>query len=321
MISEIVFPPNLLRVAAATVAVMLVGSVARVARMHWASPEVARTRLASLMSWWAVVLAVLCAALLGRGVAVALFIAISIAALREYLVLRNRFTGPREVAALCYVLVPVSYLWIWLGWSGAFVVFLPLAALAALSSFMLLWAPMRGYTSATGQTYWGLLLTAYAPAYAVLLFTLPDENNPVAGNAGWFLFALLLTEFDDICQALIGRSIGNRRIAPVVSPHKTWAGLVGGVVLTTLLAAILAPWLTPWHPIVAMVAGSLISLAGFLGDLNISGIKRDCGVKDSSDLLPGQGGILDRIDSLTFAAPTFYWFVIFVSGSGRGWAQ
>lgn len=321
MISEISFPSNLLRVAAATIAVMVVGTVARLAHRHWVSPELARTRRASLTSWWGVVLAILCAAILGSGFAVALFIAISIAALHEFFALRGSLGGSREVALLCYGLVPASYLWIWLGWSDVFLLFLPVATLLALSACMLLCTPMQGYASAAGQTYWGLLLTAYAPAYAVLLFTLPDATNPVAGNGGWFLFLVLLTEFDDISQALIGRSIGKRRIAPVVSPHKTWAGLVGGVLLTPLLAGLLAQWLTPWHSVVAMMAGLLISLAGFLGDLNISGIKRDCGVKDSSDLLPGQGGILDRIDSLTFAAPTFYCFVLFVNENSRGWAQ
>jgi phosphatidate cytidylyltransferase len=140
----------------------------------------------------------------------------------------------------------------------------------------------------------------------------------VAGGAGWFLFLMRLTEFDDIAQALVGRSIGRRKIAPVVSPHKTWAGFVGGVLLTSLLAGLLGRWLTPWQPTVAMLAGLLISLAGFLGDLNISGIKRDRGVKDSSNLLPGQGGVLDRIDSLTFAAPAFYGFIGIANASGFG---
>lgn len=317
MISGTAINPNVLQVAAATVAVMLVGTVARLARMRWSPPELSRGRRASLLSWWCVILAILCAAIVGIGFAVVLFVAISVAALHEFFMLRHSDTAPRQAVLVGYGLIPVSYLWIWMELPIAFVMFLPLAALLALSICMLLWAPICGFTSAAGQTYWGLLLTAYAPAYAVLLFVLPPETNTVAGGAGWFLFLMLLTEADDICQALIGRSMGKRKIAPVVSPHKTWAGFVGGVVLTSMLAGLLAPWLTPWHPAMAMIAGLLISLTGFLGDLNISGIKRDCGVKDSGNLLPGQGGILDRIDSLTFAAPTFYALVTFLNATGR----
>lgn len=225
------------------------------------------------------------------------------------------------MVVVSYALIIVSYLWIGSAWPDTFVLFLPLAALLALSACMLARAPMRGFASAIGQTYWALMLTGYAPGFAVLLFVLPADSNPVAGGAGWFLFLVLLTEADDICQALIGRAIGKRRIAPVVSPHKTWEGLIGGVVLTGCLGVLLAPWLTPWHPAVAAIAAILISLTGYLGDLNVSAIKRDCGLKDSGTLLPGQGGMFDRIDSLTFAAPAFYALVSFLNATGRGLAE
>jgi phosphatidate cytidylyltransferase len=312
---------NVLQVAAATVAVMAVGTAARLVRMRWAAPEVSRVRRASLLSWWWVILAILAAAILGVGFAVIMFVAVSVAALHEFFVLRQHDIGPRQAVVLSYGLIPASYLWIWSAWPGVYFLFLPLAALFALSACMLVWAPTRGFTGATGQTYWALLLTAYAPGFAVLLFVLPPESNLVAGSAGWFLFLMLLTEFDDISQALIGRALGKRKISPVVSPHKTWEGFIGGVLLTSALGALLAPWLTPWHSVMGMIAGLLVSLTGYLGDLNISGIKRDCGVKDSGTLLPGQGGILDRIDSLTFAAPAFYALAIFWNATGRELAE
>ncbi len=306
---------NVLQVSAVAVAVMAVGTVTRLVRMRWAAPEVSRIRRASLLSWWWVILAILAAAILGLGFAVVLFVAVSVAALREFFVLRRHDAGPRQAVVMSYGLTLASYLWILSAWPGTFVLFLPLAALLALSACMLVWAPINGFTNAAGQTYWALLLTAYAPGFAVLLFVLPTESNSVAGGAGWFLFLMLLTEADDISQALIGRALGKRKISPIVSPHKTWEGLIGGVVLTSMLGALLAPWLTPWHLAVGAIAGLLISLTGFLGDLNISAIKRDCGVKDSGTLLPGQGGILDRIDSLTFAAPAFYALVTFLNAT------
>ena len=137
------------------------------------------------------------------------------------------------------------------------------------------------------------------------------------GAVGWFLYLVLLTEGNDIAQALIGRAIGKTKIIPYTSPNKSLEGLLGGIVTTVGLAVALAPWLTTWTFRagwtgigVAMLSGLLISIFGFLGGTNMSGIKRDAGVKDGSMLLPGQGGMMDRIDSLTFTAPAFYGFVL-----------
>ena len=106
--------------------------------------------------------------------------------------------------------------------------------------------------------------------------------------------------------------LGKRKVIPKVSPNKTWEGSIGGVSTTTVLAVLLAPILTPFSWQVALLAGLLIGLAGFIGDVTISALKRDIGVKDSGSMLPGHGGILDRIDSLTYSAPLFFHFVFFL---------
>ena len=100
-------------------------------------------------------------------------------------------------------------------------------------------------------------------------------------------------------------------MAPHVSPGKTWAGLLGGVATTVALAALVGPWLTPMDLTRSLLAGLIIGVAGFFGDLSISAIKRDLKVKDSGSILPGHGGILDRIDSLTYTAPLFFHYVYF----------
>jgi phosphatidate cytidylyltransferase len=110
----------------------------------------------------------------------------------------------------------------------------------------------------------------------------------------------------------------------VLSPNKTWEGFLGGLLVTLILAVVLAPWLTGLtaHPgplglsdalqrwLGPLAAGLLIAVAGYFGDINMSGLKRDSGVKDSSKMLPGMGGLIDRIDSLTFSAPTFVYFLV-----------
>ena len=305
--------PNILHVLTGTMVVLSIGSLARLVSLSWAPPDKAQTRRDSLLTWWCVITLFFGAALLGRGAATLLFVAISAAAFQEFRTLRRRTDRDCVATPAAGCLIAFSYLWIWLGWTRTFVVFLPVAAFLALTVSRL-WATRNSVAvQAIRRSSGDLLLAAYAPAYAVLLFLLPPETNPVAGGTGWFLFLLLLTETNDIAQALIGRQFGKRPIAPRISPHKTWMGFVGGIVISGLLAVLLARWLTPWKPAVALTAGLLISLSGFFGGLNFSAMKRQYGVKDSGHCLPGQGGVLDRLNSLTFTAPMFYWLVALMS--------
>ena len=125
------------------------------------------------------------------------------------------------------------------------------------------------------------------------------------------LMLVLLTELNDIAQYIWGKSFGRRKVAPHVSPGKTWAGLLGGVATTVCLAALIGPWLTLMDLPRSVIAGLIIGVSGFFGDLSISAIKRDLKVKDSGSILPGHGGILDRIDSLTYTAPLVFHFVYY----------
>jgi phosphatidate cytidylyltransferase len=154
-----------------------------------------------------------------------------------------------------------------------------------------------------------LMTTVFSLSHMAFLLVLPTAGNPVAGGAGLLLYLLFLTQFNDVAQYVWGKLLGRRRVIPRVSPNKTWEGLLGGVTTTVALAVVLAPWLTPFATVEAAVAGLIIGAAGFAGDVTISAVKRDLGVKDSGSLLPGHGGILDRIDSLTFTAPLFFHFV------------
>lgn len=304
--------PNVMWVVAATFAALAAGSVVRVAALRHAARDVVRTRLGSLMTWWLVAIVVVAAALFGQLAAMVLFTVVSTISMREFAQLSKSETTCRGLLVVMIALIPISYLWIGLGWPHVFVPFLPLAIVLVSGTLSVIGGRTEGFVPNVSRMCFGMLLTAYLLAHAVLLFNLPPESNPVAGAAGWFLFLVILTEFNDIAQAHIGRRMGRRNITPRVSPNKTWEGFLGGVAATVLLAILLGQWLTPFSYFESAVAGLVIALAGFFGDLNMSAIKRDAGVKDSSRLLPGQGGILDRVDSLTFSAPVFYYFLILV---------
>ena len=157
----------------------------------------------------------------------------------------------------------------------------------------------------------------YGLSHSLFLFDVSSVHEPLVGSAGWFLFLVLLTEMNDIMQAIVGRKFGKHKVTPHVSPKKSLEGLLGGLVASVVLSVFLAPFLTTllvgrnlmFGIGLAVSAGILISLAGFLGDINMSAIKRDAGVKDGSTLLPGMGGVIDRIDSLIFTSPAFFYFV------------
>ena len=126
------------------------------------------------------------------------------------------------------------------------------------------------------------------------------------------LFLLFMTQFNDVSQYVWGKSFGKHKIIPKVSPNKTWQGFIGGMITITLVAGFVAPYLTPLSEIQGFVAGALISVSGFFGDVVISSVKRDLHIKDSGSLLPGHGGILDRMDSLIYTAPLFFHYIYYL---------
>jgi phosphatidate cytidylyltransferase len=133
---------------------------------------------------------------------------------------------------------------------------------------------------------------------------LPAGGDP-NGGVKLLLFLIIVVQSSDVLQYIWGKLFGKHHIAPSVSPNKTWEGLIGGIASATLLGTALW-WLTPFAPWQAAVMSLAITLMGFAGGLTMSAIKRDRGVKDIGALIAGHGGILDRIDSLCFAAPVFF---------------
>jgi phosphatidate cytidylyltransferase len=313
--------PQLLQIICAVFVLLAAGSVVRLAALRNAAPDVRQSRLGSLRTWW--ILAVLMAAmvLLGQyGIALLLITAGSMG-LREYLRLIGFTHIGRPATVLAFVIIPVHYALILSGHSSLARQLTPVLILLVLSAARVLTGVTEGYIRTTAAVVWGTLMFAFLISHALLVTTISADRIPPVGAVGWFLYLVILTETNDISQALVGRRLGRRRITPTVSPNKSWEGLAGGITVTTLSAVILAPWLTTFHTeslttagfALSAAAGLLISAAGFLGDINMSAIKRDVGVKNGSSLLPGQGGIIDRIDSLTFTAPAFYYFVSVVA--------
>lgn len=154
----------------------------------------------------------------------------------------------------------------------------------------------------------GLLLLVTVGAMAVLprFASLPFDAST---NLAWLFYLFVLTALNDIGQFVSGKLFGRRKIAPHISPNKTWQGLFGGVVISQCVALVLGAFFALASPGRMAVYALLLSVGGFIGDLMFSAAKRQLGIKDFSQLIPGHGGILDRVDSLVVTAPLLYWLI------------
>lgn len=263
-------------------------------------------------TWWWIVAVFDVALLFNRTVSIWVFGIVSFLAFKEYLSLIPTRRADHRVLLWAYLAIPVQYYWVWQNWYGMFIIFIPVYMLLILPMRMVLIGETQGFLRAIGTLHWGLMITVFNLSHMAYLLVLPEAKNPVGGVAGLLIYLVFLTEINDVSQYIWGKTFGKRKIIPKVSPGKTVAGFIGGVLTTVCLAALLAPSLTPLSLYEAIAAGALIGLAGFIGDVTISALKRDLGVKDSGSILPGHGGILDRLDSLTYTAPLFFHFVYYL---------
>jgi phosphatidate cytidylyltransferase len=292
---------------------ILVVASAWVTMLRWRAPEKDRTELVQrIRSWWLIVSIFTLVIIMSRNVSVAFFAFVSFLALKEYLSIVPTRRADRRVLFWAYLSIPVQYYWVAQAWYGMFIIFIPVYVFLLLPMRMVIIGETKEFLRAAGTLHWGIMTMVFGISHIAYLLVLPEANNPSARGAGLVLFLVFLTEFNDVAQYVWGKMLGRKRIIPKVSPNKTWEGFLGGMVTTTLLSVLLAEWLTPMTWMVAIAAGLLISNAGFIGDVTISALKRDIGLKDSGSILPGHGGILDRIDSLTYTAPLFFHFIYYL---------
>ena len=197
-----------------------------------------------------------------------------------------------------------------------FMIFIPVYMFLFIPIRMILMGKTHHFLRSVGSIHWGLMMTVYCLSHSahLLIMTIGVDFN--AGNKGLLLFLVLMTQFNDVAQYCWGKWLGRIKILPSISPGKTLAGFLGGLVSSVVLAWFMAPLLTPFTTgFHAVALGLLISVFGFWGDVNISALKRDMKVKDTGQLIPGHGGLLDRVDSLTFTAPLFFHFVRYYVGA------
>ncbi len=260
---------------------------------------------ARIRAWW-VMVAVLAACFLLGGVAtIVLFAIASLFALREFITLTPTRPGDHLPLVVCfYVLLPVQYWLIEDDWYNLFAIFLPVYGFLLLPVLTAAAGDTELFLERVTKVQWGLMITVYCISYApaLLLIKIPGYGGQ---NLLLLVYLLLVVQLSDVLQYVFGKLLGRHRIAPLVSPSKTVEGFFGGGLSATAIGAAMW-WITPFTPIQAAGMAATIVLAGFFGGLALSAVKRSLGAKDWGSMIEGHGGMLDRLDSVSFAAPVFF---------------
>jgi phosphatidate cytidylyltransferase len=263
---------------------------------------------ARIKAWWAMVALIAVAFQFGRAGVILLFAFVSFTAMREAMTLvRTRRGDHYALAAAFYVVLPVQYALVWWEWYGLFTVFIPVYVFLMLPIVAVLRGEVSDFLARISEIQWGLMVAVFCVSHVPALLTLPVPGYE-GRNLLLICFLVVVVQSSDVLQYVWGKLFGRRKVAPSVSPSKTWEGLIGGVASATLLGAGLW-WMTPFSPAQAGAMALVITLMGFFGGLVMSAVKRDRGVKDWGRLIEGHGGMMDRIDSVVFAAPVFFHLV------------
>lgn len=291
------------------VAVLLLSSLIGWVLARRVSGEGARAVVANLNArinaWWVMVGVFAVAFVLGKLATIVMFALISFFALREFMTLTPTRAGDHRALSLAFfVAIPLQYWLIAREWYALFSILVPVYGFLLLPSLSVLAQDTEHFLERCAKIQWGVMLTIYCISHvpALLLLDIPGYAGQ---NALLLFYLLLVVQMSDVLQYVFGKLFGRTKIAPVVSPSKTVEGFVGGAAGATLLGAAMW-WITPFSPLQAAGMALVTVVMGFLGGLVLSAVKRSLGAKDWGTMIKGHGGMMDRMDSVSFAAPIFF---------------
>jgi phosphatidate cytidylyltransferase len=256
-------------------------------------------------AWWVMVAILAAAFLSGATVTLVLFALASFFGFREFITLTPSRAGDHLPLFLSFFLIiPAQYVLIGTQQYGLFAIFIPVYAFLLLPSIAAMRSDVEDFLSRSAKQQWGLMVTVYCLSHAPALLMLPLDWAPER-NALLLFYLLLVVQMSDVMQYVFGKLFGRTKIAPLVSPSKTVEGFVGGGLAATAIGAAMW-WITPFTPLESAGIAAMVVVMGFLGGLTLSAVKRSLGAKDWGVMIEGHGGMLDRTDSICFAAPVFF---------------
>lgn len=260
---------------------------------------------ARIKAWWMMIALFAVAFWFGKTVTIVLFALTSFYCLREFLsITPTRPEDHRPVVAAFYVFIPLQYWLIASDWQSLFSIAIPVWAFLLLPVLSVLKGETSEFLLRSARIQWALMLAVFCISHAPALLML-DIPGFEGQNFLLLFFLITIVQLSDVLQYVFGKLFGRHKVAPRVSPAKTWEGLIGGGLTATAIGAALF-WITPFSPLQAAGMALSIVLAGFCGGLVLSAVKRSLGAKDWGTMIDGHGGALDRMDSVSFAAPIFF---------------
>ncbi|MBN8417445.1 MAG: phosphatidate cytidylyltransferase [Verrucomicrobia bacterium] len=306
---KILSDPALSWLLGGTLALLVVASLIGWVLAKRASTDAARITVANLnartKAWWGMVAIFAAALAVGQVGTAVMFGFCSFMALREFITLTpTKPADHRTLFWVFFIITPLHYYFLATEWYNMFLILIPVYAFLFVPMRSALAGDCENFLERTAKIQWGLMICVYCISHApaILWLDLPNWPHQRAKLLFWFI---TVVEMSDVMQYVWGKICGKHKIAPTVSPSKTWEGLIGGGLTTVGLGAALY-WATPFSPLQAAGMAALVVLMGFVGGLVMSAIKRDRGVKDWGGAIAGHGGFMDRLDSLAFAAPVFF---------------
>ncbi|MDR2924643.1 MAG: phosphatidate cytidylyltransferase [Azoarcus sp.] len=295
-------------IAGCLLAASLIALILRVTLPNGRTSPVILNLNARINAWWVMALILALAFWAGNAATIALFAFVSFQSLREYISVTYTRRGDYRALLWCFFFfLPLQYGLIGIGWYGLFSILIPVYAFLLLPISSTLGADTTRFLERVAKMQWGLMICVYCLSYVPALLTL-DIHEFGGRNLQLIVFLLLAVQSSDVFQYVWGKLLGRRKLAPAISPSKTLEGLIGGVLTSTAVGAAL--WqITPFLWWQAALIALTINILGFFGGFVLSAIKRDRGIKDWGQMIEGHGGMLDRVDSVSFSAPIFFHIV------------
>ena len=293
-------------------AVLVIASIV-VATLSRIKPHKDYSELASrVWAWWIMAAIFFAIIVAPTRVSLVFFVFLSFWAMKEYVNLLKTRTADHGSLILTFFAIPIQYFWIALSppWYGMFIIFIPVYMFLFLPVRLVLSKETTGFVASASQIQWGLMTFVFGLSHLAFLLTMPAIAGSISSGRTLVLFVVFVVEMSDVLQYVWGKTLGRHKIIPTVSPNKTWEGFIGGIA-SAILLSLLIRFLTPFSIAETILVSFLITVAGFCGGAVMSAVKRDFGVKDFGSVIPGHGGMLDRVDSLCYAAPIFFHYVRF----------
>lgn len=262
-------------------------------------------------SWWIMASLFIVTTIFSTKISYVAIAFLSFVAFRELYSILGFRQSDRRAIFWALLSIPIQYFLAYVGWYGAFIIFIPVVMFLLLPLRLVLKGDTAGIVKSMATLQWTLMLTVFGISHLAYLLSLPELDGFNAGGRGLLLFVVFLTEINDVMQFTWGKLFGKHKIIPKISPNKTWEGFIGGVISTTIIGYLLA-FLTPMNTPQVIFVSFFVANAGFFGDIVMSSVKRDIGVKDTGAAIPGHGGVLDRIDSLAYTAPAFFHLIYYL---------